>query len=367
MKSASLFIMVCVVAGMVACGGGGSAPPPPPPAHLTVTSNVAAGQVGVIYQQQLHASGGAPPYKFSSGTLLPLGLTMDKNGAISGIPAAAGAAHFTVNVTDSGTGTGTGTVHLNVTAAPFAITTTSLPDAVVNHFYEVQLATLGTAGPGFWTLSGSLPTGMGFSALGIVTGTPTVTGSFSFTVSVPDSVGTIATQALTLNVVSSAARNDDIAHATPITRGKFTASLSPGFDAGTGLLTPADSDFYAVNTVGGATYTIESFADRLIPTPSQMDTVIELVDSNGQRLQTCDDPALDAATAPLVPPKLVGGFFDQCINDDVQIGGSTRDSRILLRVPGALEAPSTFFVHVFEFRGMARPDFIYQLSVDGSN
>ena len=257
---------------------------------------------------------------------------------------------------------------MNVAEAPFAITTTSLPDAVVNHFYEAQLTTTATNGTGFWAVaSGSLPSGITLDGLGVLRGSPTGTGGSSFTVNVPDNSGNNATQALTLNVVSSAARNDDIAHATPITRGKFTASLSPGFDASTGLLAPADTDFYAVNTVGGATYTIEAFADRLITTPSQMDTVIELVDAAGQRLQTCDDPALDAASAPLVPPKLVGGFFDQCINDDVQIGGITHDSRILLRVPGTLGAPSTFFVHVLEWRGMARPDFVYQLSVDGSN
>jgi hypothetical protein len=52
-----------------------------------------------------------------------------------------------------------------------------------------------------WALeSGALPAGLVLSPSGQITGTPTVTGSFAFTVRATDSVGVFGTQALTLNV-----------------------------------------------------------------------------------------------------------------------------------------------------------------------
>jgi Putative Ig domain len=53
------------------------------------------------YSQPITASGGAPPYTFSSSGTLPPALTVSTTGAIGGTPSAKGTFSFTVTVTDS--------------------------------------------------------------------------------------------------------------------------------------------------------------------------------------------------------------------------------------------------------------------------
>ena len=72
--------------------------------------------------------------------------------------------------------------------ASLAVTTTSLPSAVLGVAYSVQLAATGGVAPYTWAISaGSLPTGLTLSSTGLLSGTPTASGSFTFTVQVTDS------------------------------------------------------------------------------------------------------------------------------------------------------------------------------------
>ena len=72
--------------------------------------------------------------------------------------------------------------------ASLAVTTTSLPSAVLGVAYSVQLAATGGVAPYTWAISaGSLPTGLTLSSAGLLSGTPTASGSFTFTVQVTDS------------------------------------------------------------------------------------------------------------------------------------------------------------------------------------
>lgn len=86
-----------------------------------------------------------------------------------------------------------------------AIGTTSLPNAVQNQTYSLTLSASGGTSPYTWSLgsgSGPLPAGLTLSTTGIISGTPTVTGSFPIVVQVSDTNGQVATASFTLVVAA---------------------------------------------------------------------------------------------------------------------------------------------------------------------
>src|SRR5690349_17068915 len=114
-----------------------------------------------------------------------------------------------------------------------------------------------------------------------------------------------------------------------------------------------DSDYYKAVSLSGAVVHVETFARRIQST-NTLDTAIELVDANGIRFNTCR-PVGDA-TAPFTSP---------CVNDDVSATPHVTDSALDFQVPGAPSTPTTFYTHVLDWRGDARPDMFYQLQVNG--
>jgi len=108
------------------------------------------------------------------------------------------------------------------TSGPLVITTSSLAGGVVTVSYSATLAATGGTGTGYaWTASGgSLPAGLTLATSGLLSGTPTIVGSFSFTAEVTDSSGKSATA--NLSVV--------IAAAGPLTNYEFTGDTTPVHD-----------------------------------------------------------------------------------------------------------------------------------------
>ena len=83
-----------------------------------------------------------------------------------------------------------------------AITTTSLPGGSIGVPYSQNLAVSGGQPPYKWTnTSGTLPPGLKLATNGMISGTPTNSGVFNFTVNVTDAATNSATQAVTLTVV----------------------------------------------------------------------------------------------------------------------------------------------------------------------
>ncbi|HBG04174.1 MAG: hypothetical protein A2075_16045 [Geobacteraceae bacterium GWC2_58_44] len=150
-------------------------------------------QRGVAYSEAVVASGGTIPYiwQIVSGTL-PQGLLFNSTtGAISGITNAAigFTASFTVRVTDGGSPAGFADRPFTIQAVdPMEITTEQIPGALQYAPYSVTLAGLGGVAPRSWSVaSGSLPSGILLnSATGTASGTPTVCGSFPFTIRLAD-------------------------------------------------------------------------------------------------------------------------------------------------------------------------------------
>ncbi len=160
------------------------------------------GQVTFPYSATLSATGGVLPYTWSvsSGTL-PDGLTLtgnsDNTATISGTPTLLGTSMFTIQVADAESPPATGTSgSLSIYIEGFiTITNTSLPDGNVAIFYDQQLLATGGLAPYTWSLtSGTLPPGLSLTTTtGVISGTPTSTGSYPITVQVTDSESTPAT------------------------------------------------------------------------------------------------------------------------------------------------------------------------------
>ena len=163
------------------------------PSPLTLTTvSLASAQSGAAYLVNLQAAGGTPAYAWSmAGGSLPAGLALSSAGVISGTPQAAGAASFTVAVSDSGTPALRQTANLNLTIAPSAlgITGSSLGSGQVGTNYSASLSASGGTPSYTWSItSGALPAGLTLAATtGIISGKPTSSGTSNFAVAVADS------------------------------------------------------------------------------------------------------------------------------------------------------------------------------------
>jgi len=171
------------------------------PAALVITtaSPLISGTAGVAYGQTFAATGGTPGFIWSvlSGAL-PTGLSLSSGGVISGTPTIPGTSTLTIQVKDSGSAAQTASkvFTLQIAPAPLVITTTSpLPQATLNTAYSQTFAAVGGVGPYSWSVvSGTLPPNVSLTSNGILSGTPTAAGAFTFVVRVRDSQSPTAAQ-----------------------------------------------------------------------------------------------------------------------------------------------------------------------------
>ena len=173
---------------------------------LTITTaGLPGGTVGMVYSQNLAATGGSQPYTWQwTGGSLPGGLVLDApTGNIHGTPTAAGSFAFQVKVSDSLQASATANFTVTIVAAALIITTSSLPAGIVGAPYTATtLAATGGIPPYSWSASG-LPSGLSISSAGVISGTPAASGTFSVTVQATDSAQVTATKALTLTVAGA--------------------------------------------------------------------------------------------------------------------------------------------------------------------
>jgi hypothetical protein len=226
------------------------------PTLKVTTTSLPSGQVGSAYgPATLAASGGVTPYSWSvtSGSL-PGGLSLDgSTGVISGTPTAYGTFTFTVTVADSESPAmkaTSGTLSITVKPAPLKVTTTSLAAATGGKPYSATLAATGGVTPYTWSVSsGSLPPGLSLdSATGVISGTPDVAGTYSFTVTVTDSES--PAMKATSGTLSISVSGPVITAIRPDSGPSF--GFTPVLITGTGLSCPAgDHSCQVTVTFGG--------------------------------------------------------------------------------------------------------------------
>ena len=146
------------------------------------------------YSQTITPSGGTGAVALGvSAGALPTGLTLS-GSTIAGTPTAAGTYNFTVSGTDTVGATGSQAFSVIINAA-VALSPSSLPNWTANKSgYSQTIVSNGGTGAITLGLSGTLPTGLILSGSSI-SGTPTVSGTYNFTVSGTDTVGAPGSQA----------------------------------------------------------------------------------------------------------------------------------------------------------------------------
>ncbi|MDO8543856.1 MAG: hypothetical protein Q7S40_25720 [Opitutaceae bacterium] len=173
---------------------GGTAP--------TIAAQSTSGTVGTAMTYQVVATGAT---SFSTTSTLPAGLSLSSAGVISGTPTAATPTGGTVvNVTaTNATGSNSAAVTITIAAAPPAGSAPTIANQTVtrtqNAAFSYQVVATGATS---FSIVGTpvLPAGLSMSSSGLITGTPTATGTTNVTVRATNSTGsTNATLTITIN------------------------------------------------------------------------------------------------------------------------------------------------------------------------
>ncbi len=176
----------------------------PASAPVISTSSLPAGAVGTSYSAQLQTVGNQPGTWTRTAGTLPSGLALNAStGVISGTPTAAGTWNFSVRFTSTNGLTDTQALSILVdpNTAP-VIATTTLPDGAIGVPYSQTLTTNGNRAGTWSRTSGSLPPGLTLNGTtGVISGTPTTAGTFSFVVLFTAAGGLTDSQSLSIKIV----------------------------------------------------------------------------------------------------------------------------------------------------------------------
>ena len=181
----------------------------------TVTvSGTASDNVGVISVYVANNRGGA---QFASGTT---------NWSATGISLQSGSNILTAHAIDAAGNDATTSITVNYSVPgstpALSITTTSLPSATVGTGYAQGVSVSGGQTPYTWSVSSGLPSGLNInSTTGAIYGTPSVSGTFNFTVTVTDSSSPQKTSVQGLSLIVSPSSTPALSLGTPVL-------LSPG-------------------------------------------------------------------------------------------------------------------------------------------
>ncbi|MBZ5560701.1 MAG: putative Ig domain-containing protein, partial [Acidobacteriia bacterium] len=183
-------------------------------------------QAGVAYSTTVKVAGGTPPYSFSASSAAPIppGLTLGADGTLSGTPTQVGSFSIGLIATDAA-----GRVY-HLPAPTLVVTPAGTPgpiaavqnvqtmdDASVGVPYRFALVQdRGGVAPFSWTVLSPLPPGLAIvsGSNGVpdhLAGVPTTAGSYSFKLTVTDSIGQSVPVSYLLNVSPLALTPDSLA------------------------------------------------------------------------------------------------------------------------------------------------------------
>ena len=170
------------------------------PAFTVTASGPLTATAGAAYSQTFTFSGGAQPFSAHQVTNLPAGLAVSGSSAtsvtVSGTPTSAGSFAITVSATDASTGTGPFTAEqgftlvVNSPALSLSPASGAFTASYAAAFNQPIVAS-GGVGPYSYGLTGTLPSGVTLDpSSGLLSGSPTASGVFSFAVTATDTGST---------------------------------------------------------------------------------------------------------------------------------------------------------------------------------
>ena len=159
-------------------------------------TTLTAPAVATAYSQSLTAAGSSTTFTYAvtAGTL-PAGLTLSTAGLLSGTPTSSATASFTVTATGANTCAGSQAYTFTPTCPSLTVTLPT-PQAAVGTAYSRTLTATGSTAPYTYTYtlnSGTLPPWATLSSAGVLSGTPTTTTSYTFTIKATDAYGCTGT------------------------------------------------------------------------------------------------------------------------------------------------------------------------------
>ena len=278
--------------------------------------------VGSTFSQTLSQTGatGTLSWAVTAGTIPP-GLSLNTTtGAITGTPTTAGAYCFTVTVTGQGPCTGSRQYCGNVVCPAASVSPGTIATIIVGSTYTQNFTQTGLGGTITWSTSGSVPTGLSInSTSGQLSGTPSATGSYTFTVTATSSNGCTASQSYTVNVscatfVITPATLPNVAAGATYNQtigqtgnfGTFTYTVTTGnLPTGLSLNSTTGAITGTATAAGSYTFTV-TVANQYGCSGTMQYTIVV----------TCPNATLDPATLPNLP-------IGQAYNQTMTVTGGT--------------------------------------------
>ncbi len=277
---------------------------------ITTAATLPPGTAGVSYSTALAASGGSGGYTWQltagAASLANVGLTFNTTtGAVSGATPVLGSASFTVTATDSQSHVSAPVTFSVTINNQLKINQTSLPAGNQGSSYSQTLTASGGSGSGYTfaeTTSTLAGFGLSLASNGTISGTPTQTGTVSFTAKVTDSSSHTATQNLSIQIDGSLSLPASNSLPNGYTNVAYTGSVSGSGGSGslalsiTAALSPSNGTLSA-SAIGNTV--------NITGTPAQTGTesiTVKLTDSTtGNSISQTYSFTISNPTAPSLP------------------------------------------------------------------
>jgi len=289
-----------------------------PPSTLAPDS-LPSGNDGVPYRQVMTVSGDAGRYQIALGNgALPPGLTLDRDGVLAGTPMGAGAYRFILTVTDIVTGCVTTReytleINLLLSCPTLTVAPAALPNGTTGVAYSQAVTVTGGTAPYTFgiRIRSTIPPGMSFLN-GVLSGTPTRVGTFSFGGPVKDANDCQGQWGYSVTIKDAAAFVSAASYQAGVTPesivAAFGAQLSTQSQAASGL--PLPTELAGVRVLIRDNLGVERLAPLFFVSPSQLNLQIPADTATGPATVSISNGSLNSgATSQIEIARTAPGVF----------------------------------------------------------